>query len=510
MAKRNGGIIGPSNVPTGQYGGTAKGVWRLRDAFNYIKAGLWPVAGNYPVGNSARFNSASSDYLSRTPSVTGNRQKWTYSVWIKRSRLSPGSGEAHQLLSASPSGSGGVEQIFLTENNVLNYFYADPSVRINLVSSAVFRDVSAWYHIVVAVDTTQATDTNRVKIYVNGSQITFSTATYPAQNQNTYINNTNLTSIGSQINNGSDNGNYFGGYMSEINFINAQQLTPSSFGQTDSATGIWTPLPYTGTYGTNGFFLKFANSAALGTDSSGNGNTFTVNNLTSIDQTTDTPTNNFCTMNPLSPADISSLTEGNLKITQSDAATAIATFGFGTGKWYWELKNTNQISYTQLVGILKESTLQSTNPASFNLGANSGGWAYFIQSNADNGKAFNNNTVTSTLQTTGNNDIISIAVDADAGKLWFGVNGTWVSSGNPATGTNAVYTNLPTTGELLFPAVSNYDGGGFGAPTIDFNFGNPSFTIASGNADGAGYGNFEYAVPSGFYALNTKNLANFG
>lgn len=470
------------------------------------------ASGGYTVKNSLRFNSGSSDYLSRTPSVTGNIQKWTYSVWIKRSRLSAGSGEAHQLLSASPSGSGGVEQIFLTENNVLNYFYADPSLRINLVSSAVFRDVSAWYHIVVAVDTTQATDTNRVKIYVNGSQITFSTATYPAQNQNTYINNTNLTSIGSQINNGSNNGNYFGGYQSEVYFIDGQQLTPSSFGQTDPSTpssGIWVPKAYTGTYGTNGFYLKFANSASLGTDSSGNGNTFTVNNLTSVYQSTDTPTNNFATLNPLvnNPSTAGTASEGNLQYLTTNAGYfgSVSTMGVSQGKWYCEIKmtakNTVQV---YMVGIDGDPNNSSYN--NLYAGGVSTSYGYY----ANDGNKWNNNSGTAYGSAYDVGDIISIAMDLDNNKLYFAKNGTWQNSGVPtsgATGTGAISISATPASGLYFFAVG--DAGSAHNVTMQCNFGNPPYS-ANSYTDGAGYGNFSYAVPSGYYALCTKNLANFG
>lgn len=501
MAKINGGIIGPNN-PTGPF--SAGGVWRLEDAFNAQKAGTWPLVLGYQVPNSLRFNVGSSDYLSRTPSSAGDTQKWTYSVWIKRSNLATTSGEAFELLSASPSG-GGVEQIFLSENNILSYYYADPTLRINLVSNSVFRDVSAWYHIVIAVDTTQATASNRVRIYVNGSEITFSTATYPPQNQNTYINGTNLTSIGSQINAGSNNGVYFSGYMSEIYFINNQQLTPSSFGQTDSTTGIWTPIAYTGTYGTNGFYLKFANSASLGTDSSGNGNNFTVNNLTSIDQSYDSPTNNFATLNPIAAqagsgvsSAVNTFSEGNLKVADLASDTAISNLGVSTGKWFWEVQVvTDQDGIA--IGACNEG---------FNLNAELG---YNSPSSQSNGKVFgyygngnkfitigDGSQFTSYGSAIAVNDIIGVALNLDSNQVTFYQNGT-------SQGTFSI-TALGS-GENYFPAIGNWS---VGAVVANYNFGYPSFTISSGNADANGFGNFEYAVPSGYYALCSKNLALYG
>jgi hypothetical protein len=170
------------------------------------------------------------------------------------------------------------------------YFYTG-SFQLKLITSQVFRDMSAWYHIVVAVDTTQATDTNRVKIYVNGSQVTsFLSTLYPSQNTDTSVNQS-----GAPCRVGAGTSLYFNGYMSDVYLIDGQQLAPSDFGEFDEDSGIWKPIAYEGTYGTNGFYLEFKDSSALGDDTSGNGNDFTVNNLTSIDQTTDTPTNNFAT-----------------------------------------------------------------------------------------------------------------------------------------------------------------------------------------------------------------------
>jgi len=288
MAKRNGGIIGPANTPTSS---VAAGVWRLRDAFNSTKNGTWPLTKSVAT-NSLRFNSASSDYLSRTPASSGNRQKWTWSGWFKKSVIGSG---AYEYLFDCTDAINSTGRINNINNTTDSFQFADDLISADLRTTAVYRDSSAWYHLVVAMDTTQATASNRIKMYVNGSQITsFSTETYPSQNSNGTIN----LATGSYVHrigtyNGS--GSFFNGYQSEVYFIDGQQLTPSSFGQTDSATGIWTPLPYTGTYGTNGFYLQFKNSASLGTDSSGNGNTWTANNLTSVDQSTDTPTNNFCT-----------------------------------------------------------------------------------------------------------------------------------------------------------------------------------------------------------------------
>ena len=491
MAKRNGGIIGPSNVPTGQYGGTASGVWRLRDAFNYIKAGLWPVAGNYPVGNSARFNSGSSDNLSRTTWGTATSDKiFTMSIWVKRSNLS----SAQQLAGAYDGITGNDNQIKFNSSDQLSLTVSSSGAEYFLTTTQLFRDVGAWYHIVFAYDSTQATSSNRYKLYVNGSQITsFGTADYPTQNLTyQFFRNSNANRIGSIWN----GGEYLNGYISEFNFIDGQALTPSSFGQTDSATGIWTPLPYTGTYGTNGFFLKFANSAALGTDSSGNGNTFTANNLTSVDQSTDTPTNNFSTMNPLNytPAAIT-YTEGNLKLAFPASWNAsISTIGVSAGKWYWEAKAVtagNNIFY----GIMTENATTNTATPYTQIGVLCG-------KTTDGDKYLDTTYTASGFGTSANGDILGFALDLDSGtkNLTITKNGAAFTGGSVNLSSNFNNVNI----FAFFAGNSSSAAAGW-----EVNYGSPMYAGGS-YADGAGYGNFSYAVPSGFYALNTKNLATYG
>jgi hypothetical protein len=491
MAKRNGGIIGPSNVPTGQYGGVAPGVWRLRDAFNYIKAGLWPVAGNYPVGNSLRFNGGSTDYLNRTLGTSTSRRIYTMSAWVKRSKL-----DVYGHIFTFGPNPGSWDSLRFDNNNKL-------AMRINddtyvLQTTQLFRDVSAWYHIVVAIDTTQATSSNRVKMYVNGSQITaFDTSSYPVQNYDTAFTSGNDFRIGLPTWNTSQN---IDSYLSEAFTIDGQALDPTSFGQTDSATGIWIPKPYTGTYGTNGFYLKFANSASLGTDSSGNGNNFTVNNLTSIDQTTDTPTNNFATANPLVPSDSITYSNGNLTLTGSNSTnysiSNTPTFGVSKGKWYWEIKYTTaNANQNSCIGVVNYDNYE------YNQNITSGTRGY-ISLRFDGSIQINGVDTASYFTAPSAGDILMGAMDMDNGKVYFGNNGTWFNSGNPATSTNPA-SSILTSGTWT-PVVR------YLASVFEWNFGSPPFTIASGNADANGFGNFEYAVPSGYYALCTKNLADYG
>jgi len=480
MAKRNGGIIGPSNVPTGQYGGVAPGVWRLRDAFNYIKAGLWPAIGNYPVGNSLRFNSGSSDSLKRTPSSSGTTTTFTMSFWYKTTVVNTEDNYLYEGYSSNANRS----FIRVSSNQLIVNFVSNA----DNTTAQVFRDPSAWYHILVAFDSTQATSTNRLKIYINGSLATLATANYPTQNVTTYINANVIQRIMSSNYNG---GIYSpaNGYLAEYYMIDGQQLTPSSFGETDTDTGIWKPKAYTGTYGTNGFYLKFANSASLGTDSSGNANTFTVNNLTSVDQSTDTPTNNFCTWNSLNNTG-GTLSQGNLAYSSAtDWYTTLGTIGVSTGKWYWESKVTANTGNHILYGVANTSYFVNGTgtPVGTDSGSNSVGYSSF-----GNGVYIGNvNTAYGSTYTTG--DIIGTALDMTNGTLIFYKNGS--SLGTASTGLTGTY----------FPALSL----GSTSNAISTNFGSPEYS-ANSYTDGAGYGNFSYAVPSGYYSLCTKNLATFG
>jgi hypothetical protein len=497
MAKRNGGIIGPSNVPTGQYGGTASGVWRLRDAFNYIKAGLWPGFATYPVGNSLRFNSGSSDNLSRTPASASNRKTWTWSGWVKRSTLGTQQPLFYNSDGATSNGHGGI--YIESDNTVWFAGTSDGASYSNAINTnAVLRDVSAWYHIVVVCDTTNATQANRQLIYINSVLQTVTVTQAITLNADLQINRNTQTNIGAIGYTGGTS--YLNGYLAEVNFVDGQALTPSSFGQTDSATGIWTPKPYYGTFGTNGFFLKFANSAALGTDSSGNGNTWTANNLTSIDQTTDTPTNNFATINTLTCNDTGTLTsaDGNLTITGGNDMGA--TIGISKGKWYWESKRTNSTGAAHWGIGFTQSWNSSTQIVT---GNGSGIWirndftgGYNVSNSGSNG--FTSISGSTTGSSIANGDIVGIALDLDSAtkSITFYQNGSSVGSGT---------FSYDGTTTFCTPFVRNNSG-----VQSQWNFGNPPFTISSGNADADGFGNFEYAVPSGYYALCTKNLATYG
>ena len=233
--------------------------------------------GGYQISRSVRFRQSASAYFNRTPATTGNRQIMTFSFWMKRGLLTY-SANYLELFTAYP-GTSAVDQIAFSPSSDSLRVWFNGSSSADLITTQVFRDVSAWYHIVICIDTTQATASNRIKVYANGSQITaFSTATYPAQNYNTYWNSTSYAAaIGTNLNGPQG---YFDGYLAEVNFIDGQQLTPSSFGETNAVTGVWQPKKYGGTYGTNGYYLNFSDNSAstaatIGKDYSGNSNNLT-------------------------------------------------------------------------------------------------------------------------------------------------------------------------------------------------------------------------------------------
>jgi hypothetical protein len=488
MAKSNGGIIGPDNIPTGPLA-PASGVWRLQDAFKYQSEGLWPVVTGitYPVANSLRFNSASTEYLQRTPASAGSLTTWTYSFWTKRSKLAT----AEQYLSAGPRSAPNVEdQIYSISTDAISWYDGTANSTV-LRTSQLFRDVSAWYHLMFVWDTTNATAGNRARIYVNGTEVTaFSIDNNPSLNAVSKINGTGQHRIG-QV--GTVSGENLDGYLAEVVFIDGQALTPSSFGETDTVSGNWKPKDVSGlTFGTNGFYLQFQNSGALGTDSSGNGNTWTVNNLTSVDQMIDTPTNNFATLNPLfNTTGDPQLTEGNLSYDPSSAYGAVySTFGVNTGKWYWEIYansggariwngiqiQTNNLNYLQNGQDLTGCVAISNNSNDLRIdGLSVGGSANW---------------------TTG--DIVGFALDADAGTLDWTINGvsqTQVDfTSSIAWGYNHFITSFSSTNVIRNTYNFGQDSSFAGAVT------------RQNNQDSNGQGDFYYPVPSGYYALTSLNI----
>lgn len=464
------------------------------------------TSSSYEVANSLRFDSGQGGYLSLNQSTATSARKMTYSTWIKLSKIN----DYNILLEnvASPHNS----QIVIQDNgnnNDLRFYDYDGSTNLDLRTSMAFRDVSAWYHIVVAMDTTQSTSSNRVKIYVNGSQLTaFDTETYPSQNYDTGISDGTL-----QIGRQTTSSYYIDGYLAETVFVDGQQLGPTDFGEFDSDTNIWKPKEIDTssiTFGNNGFYLNYANSGALGTDAAGSNN-LTSNNFTAVDQSTDTPTNNFATMNALSNNNSNYVfTEGNLKVTETGSwLGSVGTIGLQSGKWYWEVEyGTGNVGIG--IGKVGTSSTETANLGSANNGYSSkypDGYEWF-KNFSSNIKRQNNNTNSNYGTNPSDGSIMMIAFDADNGTIWAGNNGTWFASATQSeieagTTTNSMYSGI-TIDDFFLPTASIENG------NLTFNFGSPSYSISSGNSDENGHGNFEYAVPSGYYAINTKNLAEFG
>jgi hypothetical protein len=450
----------------------------------------------YTINNSLRFRSSATANLTRTPASAGNRQKWTWSGWMKRGTFGAGG----IFFSGGTLGSTTYDTVFFNGESLGFNSAISGVAKIISVTSAVFRDPSAWYHIVYSIDTTQATGTNGIKIYVNGVQQTVTVSTY-TQNQNTSINNNVIQETGGLNGYGSE---YFDGYLAEINFIDGQALTPSSFGSTNATTGVWQPAKYTGTYGTNGFYLNFnsialtsGSNTGLGKDNSGNGNYWNTNNIsvtagTTYDAMLDVPTltsatvANYAVLNPLASRSVGTMQNGNLTWKKSDANAdnycCASTMSIpSSGKWYWEITVTDGASGSNSIGIIPDtSTTQqtaNTQPGAFGITTNAFGY-YSDGNKYTTGSA----TAYGSAYTTG--DIIGIAVDTTNGKIWWSKNGTFQASGDPAAGTNAAFTTLSGS----YYAASSVR---FNNNQHDYNFGQRPFT---------------YTPPTGFVALNTYNL----
>ena len=440
--------------------------------------------GGYQIERSLRFNSSDSAYLSRTPASAGNRKTWTWAGWVKRSQLS-----STQMVFECFNGNNDNQtfNINFGENLVIGGYSV-----LWLTTTALFRDPSAWYHITLAVDTTQATANNRIRLYVNGSEITvFGTRNNPTLNADLAINQSAAHYIGTR----NATTFYLNGYLADIHFIDGQALDPTSFGEFDT-NGVWQPKAYTGSYGTNGFHLPFSDNstaAALGTDTSGNGNTWTVNNISVTagagnDSLVDSPTNgsqedsgaggevvgNYATLNPIGGGG-GTLANGNLELSTSSTTPGVGTFAMTTGKWYWEV--TLSTSSNPRVGVYN---IGLASPA--DLGGTANGWA-IINSPS---RVFHNGATTSYGSFSGaSGNIVMVAYDADLGRIWYGENGTWLASGNPATNSNPSQTSV--TGGAIVAASSS----GIGSNVHNFNFGQRPFA---------------YTAPSGFKALCTANL----
>ena len=467
------------------------------------------AAGGYEISRSLRFNSPDSAYLSRTPASAGNRKTWTWAGWVKRSKL----GISATLFASRPTSSP-LAIFYFSDQDYLRFDTNSNSFG-SFQTNAVFRDCSAWYHVVFAADSSQSTDTNRLKLYVNGVQQTFASASYPSQNTDGQINTATLHGIGAI--NPSTYTDYFDGYLADIYFIDGQALDPTSFGEFDT-NGVWQPIEYTGSYGTNGFHLPFSDnsgtsSTTLGKDAAGSNN-WTPNNFSVAagsgnDSLVDVPTasgtdtgaggevrGNYCTWNPLCrEGSRFTFRNGNLNLSGNsiDYGVSGTMFVPKAGKWYFELTFNSGVTYTEFGIVSAQAEATDMFDGSLAGGLEYGGPVYgFVP-------GYGPNLVTQTTSsawsgvsvsapTTG--DVYGVAVDFDNEAIYFAKNGTWLNSGDPTSGaskTGAAFTSIAEGN--YSPGV--HDWGSADSLDIDLNTGQRAFA---------------YSAPSGYKCWCTTNL----
>ena len=453
-------------------------------------------AKGYNISNSVRLNDNDSPELSFTLNENPTHQdKGTWSFWIKRGNILSAVSRIFSAYADSGATQTWIRFDAADKLDICNRVSSSNNTR--LVTNRVFRDPSAWYHIVVAFDTSDGTEANRVKLYVNGTQETsLGTSTYPSQNDDLEGNTNGIPhSWGCD---GVNNDEYFDGYLSEVHFVDGAQKAATDFGEVND-DGVWIPKAYRSSHGTNGYRFQFlqtgtsANASGIGADTSGNDKHFTLTNLAAIDVAIDTPTNNFATLNPANKFGSCVVSKGNLEYdsNSSSGSSMVSTIAPANGKWYCEVK---AVTSTIAIGV---GDVASDSFRSKGMGASRPqiDYTYGGDVNIDATDVDDEATFTT-------NDIIGLALNLDDGELIIYKNGTALNSGtayNLHTNTTHVNTGF---------AVQTHTGSG--NTKASFNFGSPAHAVSSGNADANGYGNFEYTVPTNYYALCTKNLAEYG
>jgi hypothetical protein len=470
------------------------------------------VAGGYDIENSLKLEKSNNEHLYRAM-VDGNRKTWTFSCWIKRTELLQINSQAlihfgvnHQVTRMFIDDTN--DQIYLDVCNTANELYRS-------ITNRRFRDTSAWYHIVWRMDTTQSTAANRMRLYINGVEETsWSQHQIPPQNYETLANTTaggyDDMGIGTFVWAGSTYDGLFSGYLAQVAHVDGQSYAPTEFGEFDEDSGIWKPKDVSDlNYGTgnNSFFLDFETASDLGANAKGNDVNFSLNNITSADQATDTPTKNFCTFNPLMYQNNKpTISEGAMKSAGVGGAWSQTwgNIGVKNGKWYYEFKvaNTSSTGYFGASTTPAEGSSTAAGTVMYNtsfmLGQSPRIDYYYWQNGS---LAANESTGWGTIST---NDVIGIALDLDSATKTF----TAYKNGTALSGTLSQPVALPTNmqDEFIFPLYVQYndrqDEANFGGYTIS--------SISTPASDENGYGNFEYAPPSGYYALCTKNLAEYG
>jgi len=464
----------------------------------------------YDVEGGFRFNDGDNQKLAQTFGSAGNRRTWTWSAWIKRGVL--GTRQTIFSQSATTDNVQWVEVRFETNDKIAVSRYSAGIFTTN----QVFRDPNAWFHIVVAFDTTQSTDTNRVKLYINGNQVTdVSAGTYPPEDSLTGMNQDSAHHIGDLAHDGDFNADF---QICEVFSIDGTQHLPTAFGEFNT-DGVWVPIDAKDdlTFGTNGYYLQFqqtgtsANASGMGADTSGNDRHFTPTNHTAADVITDTCTNNFMTWNTLYTNSRGTFAAGNLQVTTNVQGSVpygqveFGNFHVNSGKWYWEVEVVQVGSGGSLGLGMSERAFSGTYVNGHNNGGSSGNVRYKHNDGTVN-MGSSGSLGTGATYTDG--DTIMFAMDLDNSKFSTGKNGTWNNSQDPSDNTNAFTLTATGYGDYWTPWISKDDTSN--NAKVYLNTGNPVIANDSGNADDNGYGDFEYDVPAGFYALCTKNLAEYG
>ena len=460
----------------------------------------------YDVANSLRFDDGSTPYLTRTISSGADMTAFTFSFWLKRSTL----GATQRIISSDHTDSKDMYIRFESDDTFGMYHRrtASENVISGFGTAAKFRDTSAWYHFVINMDSNESTEADRLKMYVNGTRVTTFAGTvhYPTSGEYAnFFNSSEKTDIGYYRTGTSE---FFDGYLAEVVAIQGTAYQASSFGEFDSdSPNIWKPKDVSGlTFGTTGFYLQFEqsgtsqNSSGMGADTSGNDNHFTVNNLTALDQSKDTCTNNFATLNNRvnSYSTNVTFTEGNLKATHPGVWGGVpATIGVQNGRWYWECKVTTGNAANAFTGIAAEDVdyLDAT------VYDETGLLLYFV----DGRKTVDGSNSEGFFDSLATDDIVGVHLDLESGTK------TCTFTKNGSTSGSAVNLTANHTGKFVLPvSIGNSSSA---TANWEFNFGSPSYSISSANADDNGHGSFEYPPnisSTSYYALCTKNLAEHG
>jgi len=454
------------------------------------------VPTGYDIDNSLKLEDDNTENLYRNLNASTSTTKFTISMWAKRTEI----GDSYLLYLRGVAGNESVVLRFATESasypEALQVDIGAGGTNSRSYTKASFRDTSAWYHIVLAVDTTQSTATDRFKLYVNGVLETeYAVRNNPAED---FAMEVSSAKHRHGAYNDTDGFAGYCGYIAECHYIDGSQVAQTEFGEFDDDSGIWKPKAYSGSYGTGGYYLDFSNSSALGNNSAGDGTDFTLNNITSADQATDTPTNNFCTWNPLWAYQYQpTIKEGATVAAYGDSTdeNAKATIGLTNGKWYWEAKPSGTIG-SQFIGIATDgdSNISSGQglTQNYQMTIEPQGRYYSYAGSLSESSAGQFTALTTS-------DTLGIALDMDSATqtIKYYANGSLIL-------TRDLISEMQ--GRTVFPFLQNYE-----SRTFNINFGGYTInTISSAASDENGYGTFEYAPPTGYYAICTKNLAEYG